>query len=120
MTKVAILQEPTNDGGLAYRAISGTKQSVGKTAGEALDALTAELPSEETGTLVVIQHGRPDRFFNAEQQSRLRELMKRWNDRRNAGSRLSSADQAELDTLIAAELRGAEARAAALLAAVEE
>ncbi len=57
---------------------AGNKQSVGKTAGEALDALTAQLDNSETGTLIIIQNLRPDQFFSTEQQQRLAELMKLW------------------------------------------
>src|SRR5207244_931649 len=60
MIKVAILPEPAGSGQVSYRAIAGRKQSVGKTAGQALDALTSSLPDEETGTLVIVQHQRPD------------------------------------------------------------
>ena len=43
MTKVAILPIATEQGALAYRAVAGEKHAQGKTAGEALDALTAQI-----------------------------------------------------------------------------
>jgi len=43
MTKIAILPIPTEQGVLFYRAIAGVKHAQGTTAGEALDALTAQL-----------------------------------------------------------------------------
>ena len=46
MTTVAILPENSQIGGTAYRAVAGPIQSVGKTAGEALDGLTAQLRDE--------------------------------------------------------------------------
>lgn len=115
MTKVAILSEPTDTGDVAYRAIAGARQSVGKTAGEALDALTALLPESETGTLVIVQTLKPDRFFTAEQQNRLKELMARWRTARDAGTSLPPDEQAELNALTDAEVRAATERAAALL-----
>ena len=115
MTTVAILPEPTNASEPACRAIAGGRQSVGKTAGEALDALTTQLPHEEVGTLVVVQQLRPDRFFTAQQQTRLKELVARWRAARDAGSTLPASDQAELDVLVDAELRAAGERVSAVL-----
>ncbi|MBI4600672.1 MAG: hypothetical protein HY721_01805 [Planctomycetes bacterium] len=119
MTTVAIVPEPTDSGRLAYRAISGSRQSLGKTAGEALDALTASLPREEAGTLVIVQHHHPDELFTAQQQARLRELMSRWRALRDASTTLPPGEQAELDALVEAEVRAAGERAAALLKKLE-
>lgn len=119
MTKVAILPEPTEAGGVGYRAIAGAKHAVGKTAGEALDALTGALPPGESGTLIIVQHFRPDRFFTAQQQERLKELMGRWRSARETDTRLPAAEQSELDALIEAEVRAASERAAAMLREVE-
>jgi hypothetical protein len=115
MTKVAILPEPTESGGIAYRAIAGRQQSVGKTAGEALDALSALLTEKEAATLVIVQNHRPDEHFTAEQQVRLRELMARWRTARDAGNSLPPSEQAELDALVEAECRASGKRAAAVL-----
>ena len=115
MTKVAILPEPSQSGQVTYRAIAGRRQSVGKTAGEALDALTSTLPEKETATLVIVQHQRPDEFFTAEQQARLSELMARWRTARDDGGVLSSAEQAELEALVETEVRAASQRTLALL-----
>lgn len=115
MTKVAIVPEPTPTGETAYRAIAGAWNSVGKTAGQALDALTALLPKDEAGTVLVVQHQFPDRFFTARQQGRLRTLMTRWRAARDAGKALPPAEQAELDALSEAELRAATERTNALL-----
>ena len=120
MTTVAILPEPTDSGQVAYRAIAGKRQSIGKTAGEALDALTASLPENDAGTLVIVQHQYPDHFFTAEQQARLRELMLRWRTVRDAGTSLSPSEQAELDALADAELKAASQRTAALLQELEK
>jgi hypothetical protein len=63
MTTVAILPVSNVHGEKTYRAIAGDKQSVGKTAGQALDALTAQFGDIEFGTLLVIQSFCPDIFF---------------------------------------------------------
>ena len=114
MTKVAILPVTTNHGSRSYHAIAGTKQSSGATAGAALDALTAQLSAEETGTLVIVQSFRPDQFFTAAQQQRLEQLMARWRTARDRGLLLSAEEQAELEALIETELQAATQRAATL------
>jgi hypothetical protein len=68
MTTVAILPISNVNSEKSYRAIAGDKRSVGKTAGQALDTLTAQLGEMEFSTLLVIQNFRPDSFFSAEQQ----------------------------------------------------
>jgi hypothetical protein len=114
MTNVAIFPVGTESGGIFYHAVAGGKQSDGKTAGEALDALTAQLPDDEAGTLVLIQDFKPDRFFNAAQQQRLAELMERWRSARDAGLTLPTDEQAELESLIETETRAAGDRIAAI------
>lgn len=114
MTHITILPIPAEQGGVAYCAVSNGKRSQGATAGEALDAMTAQLADAEKGTLVILQERRPDEFFNAEQQQRLAELMARWRACRNEGTSLSAEEESELDALVDAELRGAAARAAAM------
>jgi hypothetical protein len=114
MTKVAILPIPTEQGHLSYHAIAGPKHAEGKTAGEALDALTAQLSADEASTLIIVQSLRPDHFFTDAQQERLAALMARWRTARDQGNTLPVAEQAELDALIDAELRASAARAAAL------
>jgi len=115
MTMVAILPVSTATGDVVYHAIAGEKRPHGKTAGEALDALTPQLAGEETGTLVIVQSLRPDRFFNAEQQRRLADLMARWRAARDIGTSLPAAEQAELDALIEEEVLASTKRTSALL-----
>jgi len=105
MTTITILPEEKN-----YRAVAGKKESVGRTIGAALDALTAQLDEEESGTLVVIQNQRPDKFFTLAQQKRLIELM----EKRKIKS-LSVKEETELENLVKAELNGAKQRAEELL-----
>jgi hypothetical protein len=114
MTVVSILPESQGTNGPAYRAVSGEYQSLGRTAGEALDALTAQLGADRSGTLVVVQHMQPDRFFTAAQQQRLQELMDRWRTACDAGAALPPAEQAELEALVEAEVEAAARRAEAL------
>lgn len=99
----------------SYRAISGNKQSAGKTAGQALDALTAQLGESEFSTLLIIQSFRPDPFFDTEQQKRLSELMHLWRTARDQDQDLPPDQQAELDSLVEAELKAATARTATLM-----
>jgi hypothetical protein len=115
MTTVAILPISSADGEKSYRAIAGEKQWVGKTAGQALDGLTAQLGETEFSALLVIQSFRPDPFFSADQQQRLSELMSLWRVARDCEQVLLPEQQAELDTLVDAELRAATARTAALM-----
>jgi hypothetical protein len=114
MTKVAILPIPSEQGVLSYRAIAGEKYAQGQTAGEALDALTAQLSADEASTLIIVQSLRPDRFFTAAQQQRLDALMARWRTLREQGTPLPTDEQTELEALIEAELQASAARAAAL------
>lgn len=114
MTKVAILPVPAEQGALSYHAIAGDRHAQGKTAGEALDALTAQLSKDEASTLIIVQNLRPDRFFNTAQQQRLEALMARWRTARDQGGALSSDERAELEALIEVELKAAAARAATL------
>lgn len=114
MTSVTILPIPTNEGGVRYCAVSNGKRSQGATAGEALDALTAQITKIEACTLVIVQNSQPDKYFNDEQRTRLADLMSRWRAHRDEGMAFSVREQAELDALVDSELRGATARSAAL------
>jgi hypothetical protein len=113
MTTITIIPEGGSAAG-SYRAIAGSKESSGKTAGEALDAITSQLGQADAVTLVVLHNLRPDQFFTAEQQRRLAELMARWRQARDTEGALPAQDQAELESLVEAETRATAARAAAL------
>lgn len=114
MSAIAVLPDdpatPTH-----FRAVGGGKQFVAPTVGEAVGGLTAELGPPTETTLVVVQPMKPDRFFTAEQQSRLAELMAAWRTARDAGGSFPPADQGELDSLIQAEVVAATERARQLL-----
>jgi predicted Zn-dependent protease with MMP-like domain len=115
MTTVAILPISDINGERLYRAVTGNKHSVGKTAGQALDALTAQLDEMALETPLVIQSFRPDSLFSDIEQERLSELMDLWRSARDQGEELSSEQQTELERLVEAELKAATARTAALM-----
>ncbi len=113
MTIVILPESPWSES-TNYLAIAGRVQSVGKTAGQALDAVTAQLDEGERGTLVVVQNLHPDAFFTAEQRQRLEDLMTRWRAARDAQLPFPNEEQKELEALVQAEVKAAAARAAAL------
>ncbi len=119
MTQVALLPVPTATGDVAYRAVAGNRHSQGQTAGAALDALTSQRPEGEAGPLIIVQSLRPDRFFDADQQQRLAELMKHWRLARDRGTSWRADEQLELETLVEAVLCAAASRAAALAVELE-
>src|SRR5262245_14536174 len=104
MTTISILRERSERDSATFRAVSGERESVGRTAGEALDALTEQLGEDEAATLVIVQLLQPDDFFPAEQQQRLSELMSRWREARECDSELPPDEQAELESLVEAEI----------------
>jgi hypothetical protein len=114
MTKVTIVPEANGPTSSRFRAVARDRESVGHTPGEALDALTRQLSDEEAGTLVIVQHMKPDSFFTAAQQKRLGDLMGKWREARDAGRSLEAAEQQELDELIRAELNASGLRAQAI------
>ncbi len=95
-----------------YRATVGQRHAVGATVGEALDGLAQDFDTEPA--LVVVQPMTPDAYFTAAQQKRLGELMNGWRTARDGGTQFPAEKQAELESLIAAELRAAGERAASL------
>ena len=114
MTKVAVYHESTDSELMPYRAVSGRNQAMGRTAGEALDALASQLPEEDAKTLVIVRNMSPDRFFSAEQRSRLEELMALRRAVIAGNSRLTEHEVSELEQLVDAELLAATKRATAL------
>ncbi len=57
----------------------------------------------------------PDELFTTEQQKRLSELMNLWRLARDRGQTLSPKQQAELESLVEAELKAATVRTSALV-----
>ena len=113
MTTVALVPIINATGETSYRAVAGEVRSTGKTAGQALDALTAQLGEMSFTALLVIQSFRPDAFFNEAQQKRLSVLMELWRDMRDRGESLPPEQQTELSALVEAELKAAGERSAA-------
>lgn len=111
MTTVAIVPISAN-GGTTYQAVAGQCHSEGRTVGEALDALTLQLPEDDGESLIVVQRFRGDAYFSATQRSRLKLLMERWRGLRDHGQTLPADEQAELQTLVDAELAASAARSA--------
>jgi hypothetical protein len=107
MTTIVLVPENAPPAAPSFRAIAGDVQALGATAGQALDAVTAQLGEPGETTLVVMQPMRPDEWFTAEQRGRLAELMARWRAARDAGAPFAPEEQAELDALIRAELQAA-------------
>ncbi len=114
MPKVAVYHESADPALLPYRAVSGRNQAMGRTAGEALDALASQLPQTHFETLVIVGKMSPDQFFSAEQRSRLQELMALRGEAIAGNSSLTAREEAELEGLVDAELRAATQRAEAL------
>ena len=116
MSTISIIPENNQAGEIIWRAVADKKEATGKTVGEAIDAITPLLEDEESSSMIVVQRMRPDKFFTAEQQKRLTDLMSKWRTARDSGSKLSADEQYELEALIDAQLEGSAKRAEALLA----
>jgi hypothetical protein len=112
MTRVTVLKDGADDQAASYRAVGGHAQASGRTAGEAVDALAAQLPEDQADTLIIVRDLRPDRFFPAERRRRLDELMARWRAERDSGTTLPAEERAELERLIDDELQATAERAA--------
>jgi hypothetical protein len=108
MTSITIRTETNEIDGPQFRAVAGNHQSVGRTMGEALDALTADWGDTIQEAAVFIQRFQPDPYFTAAQHSRMQELLAR-----RAG--LTAEERTELETLIDAELDATVARTAGRL-----
>ena len=98
--------------------MAGETQAIGPTVGQALDGLRMKLGNPAETTLVIVQPLTPDAFFTEEQRDRLAALMSRWRSARDQGTNLPPSEQAELDSLVEAEVRAAGARAAQLLRSI--
>lgn len=90
-----------------FIAKSGSLRAVGRTMGEALDALASQWGEITQSMPVIIQHFGSDRFFTQAQYDRMQELRTRIET-------LSADEQAELEALIDAELEATVTRLDAL------
>jgi hypothetical protein len=119
MQTISIETIANPSGDLVYRAAMGDRQSTGKTAGAALDALTVQMGSQEINGFLLLQNYQPDQFFTAQQQQRLTELMSIWRTTQDRGDLLPPEQQSELDDLIEAELYATAERAKSILAQIQ-
>jgi hypothetical protein len=120
LISVAILPITDPSGSVTYQAISGSHFATGRTAGEALDALTAQFPNLTSVPLLMLQSFQEDQFFNLLQQNRLATLMAQWRSARDQDQPLATPQSEELEALVATELDAAIARTQALIAAHPE
>ena len=100
MTKVTILPVFAQNEQQSYLAVAGDKQSLGSTVGEALDAVMSQLQNGESSTFVIVQQSKPDKFFDAEQQAQLAQLMNDWREARDTNVDFPESAQAELERLL--------------------
>ena len=103
MTSIAIRTDQQETGERWFRAIAGKHQSIGKTMGEALDALTADWGDSVEETVVLIQRFQPDQYFTQAQYERMQALLAR-------RSALTPEERAELEALVDAEVDATVAR----------
>lgn len=108
MPSIAMRTEKSQAGAPRFRAVAGNRQSVGRTMGEALDALTADWGDDIQETVVFIQRFQPDAYFTAAQYCRMQELLAR-------RAMLTAEERTELETLIDAELAATVARTESLI-----
>lgn len=109
MSTISVFPTSSIDG-VRYSAVATNKCGEGASVGSAIDALTPQLEREST-TVVLIQNRLPDQFFTATQQTRLESLMSQWRSYRDSGVAFPVLDQAELETLIEAEVKASASRA---------
>jgi hypothetical protein len=108
MTSIAIRTDSSNADTPRFRAVAGNRQAVGRTMGEALDALTADWGDDIRETVVFIQRFESDTYFTAAQYHRMQELLTR-------RAVLTAEERGELEALIDAELDATIARTEGLL-----
>jgi predicted Zn-dependent protease with MMP-like domain len=97
MTSIAIRSDQPETSERRFRAIAGDRQSVGRTMGEALDALTAEWGDSMQETVVLIQRFQPDQYFTQAQYERMQALLA-------CRPALTPEERTELEALIDAEV----------------
>ena len=78
------------------------------------ESISCRSPKEQAETFVIVRNMRPDRFFSADQRSRLERLMSLRREAVTGNSHLPAHEAAELEQLVDAEVRAATERATAL------
>lgn len=99
-----------NQDGNSFRAVSGKKHSVGKTIGEAVDALVSQFENSEEESIFISPRFQPDDFFTIQQQERLSHLMNKLHLAEVENKEMPPEEKAELEKLIEAELDGSAQR----------
>lgn len=107
MPTVTICTDTQTPDHAKFIARSGNRRAVGRTMGEALDALLSQWKERTEMLPVIIQHFGPDRFFTQAQYDRMQELRARI-------SHLSAEEQSELEALLDAEIEATMSRLDAL------
>ena len=97
MPSMSIQSENDSKQARLFRALSGRRQSVGKTPGEALDALIAQEGETMESSAILIQRFGSDSFFTQNQYDRMQYLF-------GLSSGLSKEENSELDSLIDVEI----------------
>jgi phenylpyruvate tautomerase PptA (4-oxalocrotonate tautomerase family) len=116
MSTIAIFPESPMQPKTLFRAVSGAKQFIAASVGEAVVGLTQELGEPQETTLVIIQPMKSDQFFTQSQQNRLALQMTRWRAAGDGGIPLTNEEQQELTQLVHEETQAATLRAKSLLA----
>jgi len=106
MTAVSIHKEIDGASG-CFRAVAGSHQSLGRTPGEALDSLLADEKLGVDSSMILIQRFVPDSYFTQAQYDQMKALL----DRRDS---LTPEENAQLDSLIDAELEATISRSQSL------
>ncbi len=107
MTAVSIHTEQSEENSSCFRAVAGARESVGRTPGEALDALNSQLGESESGSLIIVQQMQSDPFFTQAQYLRMRQLL-------DCRITLTDLERAELEQLVKDELIASAKRTQAL------
>ena len=94
MASVITILPPRHPEG-SYEVARGTLRAEGRTAGEALDALTAPLTSEPATHVIIVQAQRPNPFFGAAEQAHLEVLMQHFHEAQAGRDSLSDAERAD-------------------------
>jgi len=117
MNAISITRTETPEQGTRFhaQAARGGQLSVGRTMGEALDALTAQLDLTPYDSLFLVAEMKPDKFFTAQQIERLYGLREKLEN-----GTLTDSEDAEFTALVEAELLGSARRIAAISDALAE
>lgn len=103
-----------------FRAKSDDKESYGQTIGQAIDALNEKFENFDNKTLYILQKFQPDEFFTAAQQKRMSELLDKLRLAQEGKVEFSLEEKAELEELVAAELKGSGNRVKKLAELIDE